>query len=442
MARRGLLGESIATAALAGLLFGFDTAVVAGVTADWRVVFGLDDAALGLTVSAAIWGTLAGALCAGLPGDRYGARNVLRVLAGFYIASALVAAFSWGLGSLIAARFVTGLAIGGSSVLAPVYIAEIAPPAKRGRLVGLFQLMIVSGILVAFLSNAIVGELASDATAWRWKLGVPALPALLFLGLLFRIPDSPRWLIARGREAEASAGLELIGVPHPAAELVAIRRGIHAEGEERAARLSWTLHRKPIMLAVLLAGFNQLAGINAILYYSNDIFAAAGYGRLSSDLQTIAVGATNLAFTLIGLALIDRIGRKTLLLIGAVGMALCLMVVAAIFWGLLPKALLIVMLVGYIAFFAPSQGAVIWVYLSEIFPTRVRARGMGVGSSIHWLMNAIIAGIFPVIARHSTAAPFLFFAAMMALQFAVVLAFFPETKGVALEKMDARLERI
>jgi len=192
---------------------------------------------------------------------------------------------------------------------------------------------------------------------------------------------------------------------------------------------------------VLIAGFNQLAGINAILYYSNDIFAAAGYGRLSSDLQTIAVGATNLAFTLVGIALIDRIGRKTLLMIGAVGMALCLAVVAAIFWGLLPKALLIVMLIGYIAFFAPSQGAVIWVYLSEIFPTRVRARGMGIGSSTHWLMNAIIASIFPIIARHSTAAPFLFFAAMMALQFVVVLTFFPETKGVALEKMDARMEK-
>ena len=441
MARRGLLGESIATAALAGLLFGFDTAVVAGVTADWRVVFGLDDAALGLTVSAAIWGTLAGALCAGLPGDRYGARNVLRVLAGFYVTSALVAAFSWGLGSLVAARFVTGLAIGGSSVLAPVYIAEIAPPARRGRLVGLFQLMIVSGILVAFLSNAVVGELASQATAWRWKLGVPALPALLFLGLLFRIPDSPRWLIARGREAEARAGLELIGVPHPEAELKAIREGIQAEAETRTSRLSWTLHRKPILLAVLLAGFNQLAGINAILYYSNDIFHAAGYGRLSADLQTIAVGATNLVFTLVGLALIDRLGRKTLLLIGALGMALCLAVVAAIFWGVLPKTLLIVMLVGYIAFFAPSQGAVIWVYLSEIFPTRVRARGMGIGSSTHWLMNAVIASIFPVVARHSTGAPFLFFAAMMALQFVVVLAFFPETKGVALEKMDARMEK-
>ena len=441
MARRGLLGESIATAALAGLLFGFDTAVVAGVTADWRVVLGLDDAALGLTVSAAIWGTLAGAVCAGVPGDRYGARNVLRVLAGFYVVSALVAAFSWGIGSLVAARFVTGLAIGGSSVLAPVYIAEIAPPARRGRLVGLFQLMVVSGILVAFLSNAIVSEVASDATAWRWKLGVPTLPALLFLGLLYRIPDSPRWLVARGREAEARAGLEMIGVPHPQAELAAIRRGVQTDGEQRSARLSWTLHRRPILLAVLLAGFNQLAGINAILYYSNDIFAAAGYGRLSSDLQTIAVGATNLAFTLVGIALIDRIGRKALLMIGAVGMALCLAVVAAIFWGLLPKALLIVMLIGYIAFFAPSQGAVIWVYLSEIFPTRVRARGMGIGSSTHWLMNAIIASIFPIIARHSTAAPFLFFAAMMALQFVVVLTFFPETKGVALEKMDARMEK-
>ena len=440
MARRGLLGESIATAALAGLLFGFDTAVVAGVTADWRHVFQLDDAALGLTVSAAIWGTLVGALCTGLPGDRYGARNVLRVLALFYIASAVVAALSWGLGSLVVARLVTGLAIGGSSVLAPVYIAEISPAARRGQMVGLFQLMVVTGILVAFLSNAAVGAFADPATAWRWKLGVPALPALLFLGLLYRIPDSPRWLIARGREAEARASLELIGVPNPQGELATFREAVRAENKQRGAHLSWTQHRKPILLAVALAAFNQLAGINAILYYSNDIFAAAGYGRLSSDLQTIAIGATNLVFTMIGLALIDRIGRKTLLLVGAVGMAVCLAVVASIFWGILPKPLLLLILVGYIAFFAPSQGAVIWVYLSEIFPTRVRARGMGIGSSTHWLMNAIIAGIFPVIAHRSTGAPFLFFAVMMALQFVVVFIFFPETKGVTLEKMDARME--
>ena len=441
MARRGLLGESIATAALAGLLFGFDTAVVAGVTADWRVVFGLDDAALGATVSAAIWGTLAGALFTGTPGDRFGARAVLRVLAAGYVLSALLACFSWGLGSLVAARLITGLAIGGSSVLAPVYIAEISPPAQRGRMVGLFQLMVVTGILVAFLSNAAVGAIADPAAAWRWKLGVPALPALLFLALLYRIPNSPRWLMARSREAEACASLEAIGVKDAEGELATIRDALRGEAEERATRLSWRLHRKPILLAVLLAGFNQLAGINAILYYSNDIFAAAGYGRLSADLQTIAVGATNLAFTLVGLALIDRLGRKTLLLIGAAGMAFCLAVVGAIFWDALPKSMLLVMLVGYIAFFAPSQGAVIWVYLSEIFPTRVRARGMGIGSSTHWLMNAVIAGIFPVVARHSSGAPFLFFGAMMALQFVVVLAFFPETKGVALEDMDARMER-
>ena len=441
MARRGVLGESIATAALAGLLFGFDTAVVAGVTADWRHVFNLSDAALGLTVSAAVWGTFAGAICTGLPGDRYGARAVLRVLAAFYLLSSLVAAFSWGLSSLVGARLVTGLAIGGSSVLAPVYIAEIAPAARRGRLVGLFQLMVVTGILVAFLSNALVGHFADPATAWRWKLAVPALPALLFLGLLFRIPDSPRWLVARGREAEASAALEMIGAGNAEREIATIRSGLRADAEDRSARLSLTLHGKPILLAILLAGFNQLAGINAILYYSNDIFASAGYDRLSGDLQTIAVGATNLIFTLVGISLIDRIGRKTLLLVGALGMALCLSVVAAIFWGLLPKSLLLVMLVGYIAFFAPSQGAVIWVYLSEIFPTRVRARGMAIGSSTHWLMNAIISLIFPVVARHSTGAPFLFFGAMMALQFVVVLLFFPETKGVALEKMDARMER-
>jgi sugar porter (SP) family MFS transporter len=442
VARRGVLGESIATAALAGLLFGFDTAVVAGVTTDWRHVFSLDDAALGLTVSAAIWGTLAGALGAGIPGDRYGARNALRVLAGFYILSALVACFSWGLGSLIAARFVTGIAIGGSSVLAPVYIAEVSPAGRRGRMVGLFQLMVVTGILVAFLSNALVGSLVTAATAWRWKLGVPALPALLFLVLLYRIPESPRWLLARGREAEARGSLDRIGVADPAAELAAIPEGISVHAEERAVKLSWQLHRKPIILAVLLAMFNQTAGINAILYYSNDIFAAAGYGRLSADLQTIAVGATNLVFTLLGLALIDKVGRKTLLLVGATGMAFCLTVVAAIFWGLLPKSLLLIMLIGYIAFFAPSQGAVIWVYLSEIFPTRVRARGMGIGSSTHWLMNAIIVAIFPLIAARSTGTPFLFFAGMMVLQFVVVLLLFPETKGVALEKMDERMESV
>jgi sugar porter (SP) family MFS transporter len=438
MARRGILGESIATAALAGLLFGFDTAVVAGVTADWRQAFKLGDVGLGLTVSAAVWGTLAGALCAGAPGDRYGARTSLRALGVCYLASALIAALSWGLGSLIAARFVTGLAIGGSSVLAPVYIAEIAPAEKRGRLVGLFQLMIVTGILVAFLSNAVVGELLGG-TAWRWKLGVAAAPALLFLVLLYRIPESPRWLAAKGREADALASLRRIGAGDPEADLAEIRVG-QGEAQPRAARLRWREHRTPILLAVSLAMFNQLAGINAILYYSNDIFAAAGYGRLSADLQTVAIGATNLLFTMLGLALIDSVGRKTLLLVGAAGMAICLSLAAAIFWGALSRSLLLGVLIGYIAFFASSQGAVIWVYLSEIFPTRVRARGAGLGSSVHWLMNAIVVIAFPAVAARSTGAPFLFFAGMMALQFWVVLLFFPETRGLKLEQLGTRVE--
>ena len=202
MARRGILAESIGTAALAGLLFGFDTAVVAGVTADWRRVFTLDDAALGLTVSAAVWGTLAGAMLAGIPGDRFGSRAVLRVLAALYVLSGLAAALSWGLPTLIVARVLTGLAIGGSSVLAPIYIAEIAPPERRGRLVGLFQFNVVLGILVAFLSNAVVARLGLGDATWRWKLAVPVLPALVFLVLLFRIPNSPRWLLAKGRDSE------------------------------------------------------------------------------------------------------------------------------------------------------------------------------------------------------------------------------------------------
>ena len=221
-----------------------------------------------------------------------------------------------------------------------------------------------------------------------------------------------------------------------------MRASLAEDETQRSARLSWRLHRRPILLAMLLAAFNQLAGINAILYYSNDIFAAAGFGGLSADLQTIAIGATNLLFTMLGLALIDRVGRKSLLLVGALGTAAALAVTAAIFWGALPASLLIVALAGFIAFFAVSQGAVIWVYLSEIFPTGVRARGTGLGSSTHWLMNALIVSIFPSVAHLSRPAPFAFFAACTIIQFVVVLLFFPETKGVTLEAMDARMKEI
>lgn len=427
MGTRGMLATSIATAALAGLLFGFDTAVIAGVTGDLVRTYRLSPEWLGVTVSAALWGTLVGALAAGAPGDRYGSRQVLRVLALFYLVAGIGCALAWSWWSFVLFRFVCGLAIGGSSVLAPVYIAEIAPPARRGLLVGLFQLDIVGGILLAYLSNAVVGALGLGVAAWRWKLGVTAAPALLFLLLLLRIADSPRWLAARermaaARDAAARIGIELVVEPP----------------EEAGERLSWRRHRRPILLAVTLAVFNQLAGINAILYYLNDIFARAG--SVSPDRQAVAIGVANLVFTLIGMALIDRIGRRPLLAVGAAGMAVCLGAAAAVLFGALPSGVMLPALVGFIAFFAPSQGAVIWVYLSEIFPTSVRARGSGVGASTHWAMNALVALAFPTMAAWSAGAPFVVFAGAMVAQCVVVLLFFPETKGVPLERVHAAME--
>ncbi|MFL6549286.1 MAG: sugar porter family MFS transporter [Povalibacter sp.] len=437
--RRSLFVASVASAALAGLLFGFDTAVISGVTSDLRTIFALSPTSLGITVSSALVGTLIGAMTAGMLGDRYGSRDSLRVMAVFYFISGLGCALAWNWTSLVALRFVGGLAIGGSSVLAPVYISEIAPSQRRGMLVGLFQLNIVIGILVAYLSNFLIGQLDLGSQEWRWKLAITAGPAALLFAMLAYIPNSPRWLTAKGRTDEALQALQRIGVSDEQEMLSAMRTAEPSSTTQ--ARLSWTEHRKPLLLAVGIAMFNQLAGINAILYYLNDIFAAAGFGKLSSDIQAVAIGATNLLFTVIAMMFIDRIGRKRLLLIGALGMTVCLSSVAMIMAADRWHELLIWSLVGFIAFFAFSQGAVIWVYISEIFPTPVRARGQSIGSSTHWLMNALIAFAFPLIAAHSKALPFVFFAAMMLLQFVVVLWFFPETKGVPLEEVDQVIRR-
>lgn len=432
--RRGVLAAAIGTAALAGLLFGFDTAVIAGVTGDLTTLFALTPETLGITVSAALWGTLVGALFAGKPGDAFGSRDSLRVLAILYFVAGLGCALAPGWISFLVFRFICGLAIGGSSVLAPVYIAEIAPPRHRGFLVGLFQLMIVTGILVAYLSNATIAGLVGGDTAWRWKLGVTAAPALIFFILLFAIPNSPRWLLAKGRREEASMAMGRIGAP--TAELDRIEEAL--ERDPPGEKLSWRRHRRPMTLAILIAMFNQLAGINAVLYYLNDIFARAG--SLSPDRQAVMIGIANLVFTLVGMALIDRLGRKTLLLAGAAGMALCLAAAAGVLFGALGTSLMLPALIGFIAFFATSQGAVIWVYISEIFPTPVRARGSALGASTHWLMNALIAGIFPVLVAWSPGAPFVIFAAAMVVQFIVVAAVFPETKGVDLDEMAQRIE--
>lgn len=439
----GLLA-CIATAALAGLLFGFDTAVISGTTEALTRQYDLDPTWLGVTVSSALWGTLVGALFAGLPGDRYGSRDTLRVLAVFYIVAGLGCAFAWSWGSLMLFRVLAGLAVGGSSVLAPVYISEIAPPSKRGGLVAAFQFNVIFGILLAYVSNAIIASMGLGEAEWRWKFGVAAAPALIFMLLLFRIPNSPRWLVKRGQDEEARASLTRIGM-EPAradAEIAEFRRSFAGDetpgAADKGGALSWTRHRKPILLAVMVAGFNQLSGINALLYYLNDIFAVSG-GNLSPDMQAIIIGVVNAVFTGIGMLLIDRLGRKTLLLIGSAGMAACLAVAGAAMGGVLPKPLVLPGLIGFIAFFAPSTGAVIWVYISEVFPTPVRGRGSAVGASTHWGLNAVIAAIFPTVAAMSASLPFFFFAAMMALQFVIVLSYFPETKGVPLEEMEKKL---
>jgi len=370
---------------------------------------------------------------------------MLRLTAVLYLLSAIGCAFapSWAL--LLAARFLGGLGIGGSSVLGPVYIAELAPPKLRGRLVGTFQINIVIGILLAYLSNYLFSLLNLGASEWRFELGIAALPAAIFFGLLFGIPRSARWLTTQDRLDEALEVLKLMGTPNSVAELADIRESLHVERNQQneslfAIRKGRLQYGKPIFLAIAIGAFNQLSGINAILYYLNDIFAAAGFSRLSSNLQAVAIGLMNLVATLLGMALIDRVGRKRLLLIGAIGTATCLSLVSAIFATHRHRDLLVWALVAYIAFFAVSQGAVIWVYISEIFPTRVRGKGQSLGSGTHWIMNALLSGIFPVIAARSGAYPFAFFAAMMLVQFVVVLLFFPETKRASLEELQQILK--
>jgi sugar porter (SP) family MFS transporter len=439
MALNGTLVKSTVVAALGGLLFGFDTAVIAGATSQLTRAFDLTPRGLGFTVSIALWGTVLGALLASIPGDRFGRRDSLRVLAVLYLVSALGCAFAPNWSLLVVARFIGGLAIGGSSVLGPMYIAEIAPAKWRGRLVGFFQFNVVAGILLAYFSNYVVGLTHGGAAEWRWKLGVSAVPAAFFFLMLFRIPRSPRWLAMKGRTTEARAVLEQIGEENIDAELEAMASALRLQQQQGKERLFSPRTRFPVFLAVSIAMFNQFSGINAILYYLNDIFARAGFSKVSSDLQAVAIGATNLLFTMLAMSIIDRVGRRVLLLIGSVGTAACLAGVATVFWSGRHEGWLLWLLIGFIAAFAFSQGSVIWVYIGEVFPTAVRAKGQGLGSATHWIMNALISFLFPVVAASSKAAPFVFFAAMMVLQFFVVLFVYPETKNIALEDMEKTL---
>lgn len=447
--------RSTMVGALGGLLFGFDTAVIAGANHGLTDTFHLANVSwhghivsqLGITVSIALWGTVLGALTAGSLGQKYGSREMLRLTAILYLLSAVGCALAPSWGIFLAARFLGGLGIGGSSVLGPVYIAELAPANIRGRLVGTFQIMIVVGILLAYLSNYLISLAHLGAVEWRWELGIAAFPAAGFLVLLYTIPRSARWLTTQDRFDEAREVLELMGSPNSQAEIDEFKESLHLEISGRQASLFERLNDRfryavPIFLAFTVAAFNQLSGINAILYYQNQIFAAAGFSEVSANMQNVAVGTANLLATFLGMALIDRLGRKTLLLIGAVGTTFFLGFVAVIFHLNQHQNLLVWALIGFIAFFAISQGAVIWVYISEVFPTRVRNKGQSLGSGTHWVLNAVISYAFPLVTsmHDGSTYAFVFFAGMMALQFVVVLFFFPETKQVSLEELQKKLK--
>ena len=433
--------RSTVVGALGGLLFGFDTVVIAGTNDQLTQVFALSPRSLGFTVSIALIGTVIGAIGAGSLGQRIGGRNALRVMAALYVVSAFGSALAWSWPALMIFRFVGGLGIGGSSVLGPVYIAELAPASWRGRLVGTFQFNIVLGIVAAYLSNWYIDRLNLGLVEWRWQLGIAAVPAVLFFLFLFTIPQSSRFLITQNSLDDALAVLRDMGSEAPQAELDEIRASISFDQEARKAALFTRSLKLPLFLAVTIGFFNQLSGINAILYSSNAIFVYAGLSRLSSFSQSVYIGVANLVFTLVGMLLIDKVGRKTLLLVGAVGTMLSLLGVAWVFSTNSHLNLVVWFLVSFIAFFAVSQGAVIWVYISEVFPNRVRSKGQSLGSSSHWVMAACISFLFPVAVAHvSRSAPFFFFAAMTFVQFLVVLFFYPETKGRTLEQLQSQLQ--
>lgn len=427
--------------ALGGFLFGFDTAVISGTTEFIKPFFALSDATLGFTVSIALIGTVIGSIAVGKPGDVYGRRAMLFFCGLLYFISALgcAAAGSWYV--LLVSRFIGGVGIGAASVMAPMYIAEISPGRLRGRLVAVTQFNIVAGILVAFFSNYLL--VGTGADNWRWMFGVMAIPSAVFFLLLFLVPESPRWLVKKSLIEKARGVLSSVGAADVEAELSDIINSLKEETGHGATRLFQKKYRFAIMCAVLLAVFNQLSGINVIMYYAPMIFMKTGLTTDVAMLNTVAVGVTNMLLTIVAMFFIDKLGRKTLLLIGAVGMCISLAGAGLSFYaGASGGILILVCIIGFIASFAFSQGAVIWVFLAEIFPNKVRAQGQALGSFTHWIMNAIIAWTFPtVLTQLGGGNAFMFFAVMMVPFFIFVWKMMPETKGKSLEELEKIIVR-
>jgi sugar porter (SP) family MFS transporter len=426
-------------AALGGFLFGFETAVISGAERTIQDFWNLDAFWLGFTVAASLIGTVLGSLIIGGPAQRYGRKKVLLIIALFYLLSAVGCAVAQQWLLFVIFRFLGGIAVGASSVVGPMYIAEISPAKSRGRLAGMFQLNIVGGILIAYLTNYLLSGSGGD-DSWRYMLGIMALPAVVFFILLQFIPESPRWLVLNGKDREAEAVFERLGEPG-AAILIKEEHALAAAGVKE--RLFNGKYNKPIFYAILLAMFNQLSGINAILYYAPRIFEMAGFNKADAFQQSVYIGLANFLFTAIAMTVIDKFGRKRLLLIGAAGMVVFLILTAISFSN--PhqaNQTVIFYLIGFIAFFAFSQGAVIWVFISEIFPNSVRSQGGSLGSFTHWIMAAIISWLFPIIVEGSERGgfySFIFYGIMMLISFLFIWKVMPETKGRSLEQIQKEL---
>lgn len=427
-------------ASLAGFLFGFDTVVISGADKKLQELWNSSDAFHGTVVMGmALWGTVFGAIFGGIPANKIGRKNTLIWIGVLFFFSAIGSALANDPLVFAIFRFVGGLGVGASTIAAPAYISEIAPAKDRGKLVAFYQFNIVLGILIAFLSNYLLRNAGENS--WRWMMGVQAIPSLIYTLFIFTIPKSPRWLLSKSRNEEAKKVLASMG---QLADFEAIKREI--EHDNTSAVTNDTIfskkYRTPLLLAFLIAFFNQLSGINAFLYYSPRIFQEAGLGESTALLSSIGIGAVNLVFTLIGVFLIDRLGRKVLMYIGSIGYIISLSLVAIAFFFHWQGLAVPLFLFLFIASHAIGQGAVIWVFISEIFPNHLRASGQAFGSTTHWILAAIIPSMIPFL--FATIGPgivFLVFAIMMVFQLLFVFVLMPETKGISLEELSEQLTK-
>ena len=429
------------TVALAGFLFGFDTVVISGADLSLQTLWHRGEIFHGFVVMAsALWGTVIGAIFGGIPTDVMGRKKTLFWIGIFYFVSAIGAALADDPWIFAFFRFIGGLAIGASTIAAPAYVSEIAPANNRGRLVALYQFNIVFGIVVAFISNYLLSGIGDNA--WRWMIGVQTLPALVYTFMVLGVPESPRWLLTKkNNREEAAKTLRLID---PNADIEAEMNRISSDHRtiDKSETIFSPKYKFPLMLAFLVAFFNQFSGINAFLYYAPRIFEIAGLAKDSALLSSVGVGITNLIFTFIGLSLIDKFGRRQLMYIGSVGYIVSLTLVALAFAYHWQGMAVPIFLFMFIAAHAIGQGTVIWVFISEIFPNHLRASGQSFGSSVHWVLAAIIPSLVPLLFTSIGAAPvFAFFAFMMVLQLLFVWKMMPETKGVSLEDMNTQLEK-